>query len=163
MGFHLHFVFMAGPSSRQVSPSWCGTFSRRALHGPWVVSARCWTRPCFWGLGANASKVPVAPQPPLVAMVLGRRERGIEGRREREGEIDGAGIFRQFPRFPVLQPSFQAGIWDWLQEEAPQMLPSLLQLVRQALPPAPAAAWHGRMICFAIGLAPEDFLGVKAI
>lgn len=31
----------------------------------------------------------------------------------------------------------KAGIWDWLQEEAPQMLPSLLALVRQALPPAP--------------------------
>eukprot|EP00434_Breviolum_minutum_P022573 symbB.v1.2.019918.t1/scaffold1650.1/size135921/7 len=32
----------------------------------------------------------------------------------------------------------KAGIWDWLQEEAPQMLPMLLRLVRQALPPPPA-------------------------
>ena len=39
-----------GPS-RQASPSWCATFCRRALHGHWVVSARCWTRPCFQGLG----------------------------------------------------------------------------------------------------------------
>ena len=51
------------------------------------------------------------------------------------------------PRFPAvssrllsrIQPS-KAGIWYWLQEEAPQMLPSLLALVRQALPPAPEAA-----------------------
>eukprot|EP00439_Symbiodinium_sp_Y106_P025452 s5316_g3.t1 len=32
----------------------------------------------------------------------------------------------------------KAGIWDWLQEEAPQMLPHLLRLVRQALVPPPA-------------------------
>ena len=55
------------------------------------------------------------------------------------------------PRFPAvssrllsrIQPS-KAGIWDWLQEEAPQMLPSLLALVRQALPPAPEAAEFAR-------------------
>ncbi|CAJ1423052.1 unnamed protein product [Effrenium voratum] len=29
----------------------------------------------------------------------------------------------------------KAGIWDWLQEEVPQMLPQLLRLVRKALPP----------------------------
>ena len=34
----------------------------------------------------------------------------------------------------------EAGIWDWLQEEAPQMLPHLLRLVRQALVPPPADA-----------------------
>lgn len=161
--FHLNFVFM-GPS-QQASPSWCATFCRRALHDHWVVSARCWTRPC-------------GPREILRAVAAGWVWTGSKNRRSpatfqktNQWTWIFAVIWRNQPTFFVainklhgpwwviyggkispslptgFQPFFQpflspskAGIWDWLQEEAPQMLPSLLALVRQALPPAPEAA-----------------------
>ena len=57
---------------------------------------------------------------------------------------------------PAALAACQAGIWDWLQEEAPQMLPMLLRLVRQALPPPPAVTWQRRSIELGIKHPPSQ-------
>lgn len=43
--------------------------------------------------------------------------------------------------FGSFWPPIQAGIWDWLQEEAPQLLPRLLQRVDEALAESPEAVY----------------------
>ena len=160
--FHLNFVYM-GPS-RQASPSWCATFCRRALHGHWVVSAQCWTRPCFQGdpagcscwVGLNGlkkSKVTcnISKNEPVnldICLDLTKSTHIFCCHQQNPWSMVSFDGGEASPSLPTgFQPFFQpqpspskAGIWDWLQEEAPQMLPSLLALVRQALPPAPEAA-----------------------
>lgn len=64
-------------------------------------------------------------------------------------------VYQQSTKLPWPPPG-QAGIWDWLQEEAPQMLPMLLRLVRQALPPPPAVTWQRRSIELGIKHPPSQ-------